>query len=65
MKEQYQNGNNVRRWYDIDKTLRTAINMLENSPQETQATIAKEMAKMVVEKFKEDKDIEELEEEKI
>jgi hypothetical protein len=40
------------RWYDIDATLRTAMNMLQNCPQTTQHIIAKEMAKMVVEKIK-------------
>jgi len=44
------------RWYDIDATLRTAINMLENCPEATQANIAKEMAKMVVEKIKADEE---------
>lgn len=41
------------RWYDIDKTLRAAITMLENSDTEVQITAAKEMAKMVVDKIKE------------
>ena len=45
------------RWYDIDKTLRTAINMLENCPTPTQKIIAKEMAKIVIDKIKEDKDL--------
>ena len=44
------------RWYDIDTTVRTAINMLENSPLPVQKAVAKEMAKMVVDKIKEDKD---------
>lgn len=42
------------RWYDIDATLKTAINMLQNCPESTQRVIAKEMAKMVVDKIKED-----------
>lgn len=42
------------RWYDIDTTLRTAMNMLQNCPFDTQKEIAKEMAKMVVEKIKTD-----------
>jgi hypothetical protein len=46
------------RWYDIDKTLRAAISMLENCPDQTQKVIAKEMAKIVVDKIKEDKDLE-------
>lgn len=44
------------RWYDLDTTVRTAINMLENSPLPVQKAVAKEMAKMVVEKIKEDND---------
>ena len=42
------------RWYDIDSTLRTAIKMLQGCPEDTQHTIAKEMAKLVVEKIKEE-----------
>ena len=42
------------RWYDIDATIRTAMNMLQNCPGETQSIIAKEMAKLVVEKIKEE-----------
>ena len=44
--------NRKGRWYDIDSTVRTAMNMLHNCPEETQRIIAKEMAKMVVEKIK-------------
>ena len=44
------------RWYDIDATVRTAINMLENSPVVVQKSVAKEMAKIVVDKIKEDAD---------
>lgn len=51
------------RWYDIDRTVRAAINMLQNSPAETQHILAKEMAKIVIDKIKEDKDIEALKEE--
>ena len=40
------------RWYDIDETVRTAISMLQNCPQETRHAIAVEMAKMVVEEIK-------------
>lgn len=47
------------RWYDIDRTLRAAINMLENCPVQTQKVIAKEMAKIVIDKIKEDKDLSE------
>lgn len=42
------------RWYDIDGTLRTAMSMLQNCPADTQHVIAKEMAKMVVNKIKEE-----------
>ena len=42
------------RWYDLNSTVRTAINMLENCPFSTQKAIAKEMAKLVVDKIKED-----------
>lgn len=51
--------NRKGRWYDIDTTLRTAMNMLQNCPQATQHIIAKEMAKMVVDKIKKDEDSEE------
>lgn len=44
------------RWYDIDTTLRTAMNMLQNCPEDTQKVIAKEMAKMVVDKIKKNDD---------
>jgi len=47
-----ENRNN--RWYDIDATLKTAMNMLQNCPESTQKIIAKEMAKMVVSKIKEE-----------
>ena len=33
------------RWYDLDTTVRTAINMLENSPVPVQKAVAREMAK--------------------
>ena len=42
------------RWYDIDSTIKTAISMLQNCPETTQGIIAKEMAKLVVEKIKEE-----------
>ena len=45
------------RWYDIDTTLRTAMNMLQNCPADTQKIIAKEMAQLVLSKIKtEDED---------
>lgn len=48
--------NKKGRWYDIDSTLRTAMNMLQNCPETTQKIIAKEMAKMVVDKIKTNED---------
>lgn len=42
------------RWYDIDGTLKTAMTMLQNCPEATQSIIAREMAKMVIDKIKED-----------
>lgn len=44
------------RWYDIDTTIKTAINMLQNCPEATQKVIAKEMANLVVEKIKEEEE---------
>ncbi len=51
------------RWYDIDRTVRAAINMLQNSSPDSQKLLAKEMAKIVIDKIKEDKDIEALKKE--
>lgn len=48
--------NQKGRWYDLDSTLHTAMNMLQNCPADTQKIIAKEMAKMVVDKIKTDED---------
>jgi len=48
--------NRKGRWYDIDSTLRTAMNMLQNCPVTTQHAIAKEMAKLVVEEIKKNDD---------
>ena len=42
------------RWYDIDSTLRTAMNMLQNCPANTQRIIAQEMAQLVVQSIKKD-----------
>ena len=49
--------NRKGRWYDIDTTLRTAMNMLQNCPAATQRIIAKEMAKMVVDSIKKEEEI--------
>lgn len=48
--------NKKGRWYDLDSTLHTAMNMLQNCPAATQNIIAREMAKMVVDKIKTDED---------
>lgn len=40
------------RWYDIDSTIRTAMNMLQNCPANTQRIIAQEMAQLVVKSIK-------------
>lgn len=50
------------RWYDLDETLRTAISMLQNCPEDTRSAIAVEMAKMVVEEIKKNEEEEEEEE---
>jgi hypothetical protein len=47
------------RWYDIDNTLRTAIQMLENCAPDMQNKIAREIARLVVEKFKSTEDLDE------
>lgn len=51
------------RWYDIDSTVRTAINMLENSPQVVQKSVAKEMAQMVIDSITKEEDEDDGEEE--
>ena len=58
--EEGMGGRAGSRWYDIDRTVRAAITMLENSSEADQKIIAKEMAKIVINKIKEDKDAEEL-----
>jgi hypothetical protein len=44
------------RWYDLDATLRTAISLLQNCPDDTRSIIAKEMAKNVIEIIKKEED---------
>ena len=51
------------RWYDIDSTVRTAINMLENSPEVVQKPVAKEMAQMVIDSITKEEDEDDGEEE--
>lgn len=50
-----EEGNSTKgnaRWYDLDSTVRTAIQMLENCPSEMQSKIAQDMAALVSEKLK-------------
>ncbi len=47
-----EEGTRKGRWYDIDTTVRTAMNMLQNCPVEVQRAVAQEMAKEVVKSFK-------------
>lgn len=56
-----QRGHN--RWYDIDSTVRTAIQMLENCTPETKKKVALDMAQIVIEKIIQDEDKDELEKE--
>lgn len=51
------------RWYDIDSTVRTAIQMLEKCPPETKKKVALDMAQIVIEKIIQDEDKDELERE--
>lgn len=51
------------RWYDIDSTVRTAIQMLEKCPPETKKKVALDMAQIVIEKIIQDDDKDELERE--
>ncbi len=49
------------RWYDIDATVRTAIQMLEKCTPETKKKVALDMAQLVIEKIIQDADKDELE----
>ena len=51
------------RWYDIDSTVRTAIQMLENCSAETKKKVALDMAQIVIEKIVQDEDRDEIEQE--
>ena len=51
------------RWYDIDSTVRTAIQMLEKCSVETRKKVALDMAQIVIEKIVQDEDKDELEQE--
>ena len=44
----------IDRWYDIDITVRTAINMLEKCPKETQKEVSRDMAVLVINKIREE-----------
>ena len=51
------------RWYDIDSTVRTAIQMLEKCPSDTKKKVALDMAQLVIEKIVQDEDKDELDRE--
>ena len=51
-----------RRWYDIDSTVRTAIQMLEKCSPETKQKVALDMAQLAIEKIIQDVDDDESEE---
>ena len=51
------------RWYDIDSTVRTAIQMLEKCSPETKKKVALDMAQIVIEKIIQDEDKDEIEKE--
>ena len=51
------------RWYDIDSTVRTAIQMLEKCSPETKKKVALERAQLVIEKIIQDEDKDEIEKE--
>lgn len=51
------------RWYDIDSTVRTAIQMLEKCSAETKKKVALDMAQIVIEKIIQDEDKDELDKE--
>ncbi len=53
------------RWYDIDSTVRTAIQMLEKCPADTKKKVALDMAQIVIEKIIQDEDKDELEKEEL
>ncbi len=48
----------VNRWYDLNKTVRTAIQMLEKCSPETRQKVALDMAQIVIEAIVVDKDTE-------
>ncbi len=49
-----QKGTN--RWYDLDATVRTAIQMLERCDEKTRQKVALDMAQLVIEKIVQDAD---------
>ena len=51
------------RWYDIDSTVRTAIQMLERCSAETKKKVALDMAQLVIEKIIQDDDLDEIKKE--
>lgn len=51
------------RWYDIDLTIKTAVQMLENCSEETQSKIARNIAELITDKLQNSYDNEEYDEE--
>lgn len=46
------------RWYDLDKTLRTAVQMLERCPHEMRHNIARQVADLISDKIKDTYEVE-------
>lgn len=46
----FEKGN--ERWYDLNETIRTAVQMLENSPEEIKSSVIKNIAKLIMEKLR-------------
>ncbi|OGI04481.1 MAG: hypothetical protein A2Y25_05985 [Candidatus Melainabacteria bacterium GWF2_37_15] len=40
------------RWYDLNETIRTAVQMLENCPEDMQSSVAKNIAFLIKEKIR-------------
>lgn len=61
--EKGRNPKGNDRWYDIDSTLRTAIQMLEDCPADMHGMIAHQIADMVTEQLKDTYDEDSIEDE--
>jgi len=49
------------RWYDLDQTIRTAVQMLERCPEEMQGKIAKDVATLIKDKLRDTYEVEVIE----